>query len=100
MLPFEFHPLAEKDLAKEIGHFESVQAGKGLELLVQIQKVIQQIQEFPESAPVSHGTVRSIVVKPSNRWEFTLHYRAKPDVIRILAVAHHKRQPFYWFGRR
>ena len=100
MLPYEFHPLAEKELAKEIEHYECAHAGKGLELLGEIEKALLQIREFPESAPTSRGAVRSIVVKPSSRWQFTLHYRAKPNVIRILAVAHHKRQPFYWFGRR
>jgi hypothetical protein len=32
--------------------------------------------------------------------EFTLFYSLRPDQIRILAVAHAKRRPFYWEDRR
>ncbi len=100
MLPYEFHPLAEKELAEEVAYYESLHPGKGIELLGQINKAIEQIREHPESAPKTGGSVRSVVVQPSNRWKFTLHYRAKPHLIRILAVAHQKRLPFYWFSRR
>lgn len=100
MLPYEFHPLAEQELAEEVRHYESLQPGKGIELLGQMSKAIEQIRLHPESAPKTLGLIRSIVIQPSSRWEFIMHYRAKPNRIRILAVAHQKRQPFYWFGRR
>ncbi|MBI5330205.1 MAG: type II toxin-antitoxin system RelE/ParE family toxin [Betaproteobacteria bacterium] len=83
-----------------MAYYESLQPGKGLELAEQIEAAIQHIQTFPESAPITRGSVRSIVVQPSSRWSYTLHYRAKTTYIRILAFAHQKRQPFYWFGRR
>lgn len=41
-----------------------------------------------------------MVVQPSSRWTFTIHYRFKPGLVRILAIAHQARQPFYWLGRR
>lgn len=100
MLQHEFHPLADKELDEAVEHYEAVEPGKGLELLQQVHVSIEQIRQFPESAPVGRGLIRSIVVQPSTRWSYTLHYRVKSEVIRILAVAHQKRQPFYWFGRR
>jgi len=100
MLPYVFHPFAEAELDEAVGYYEAIQPGKGLELVRQIGAAIEQIRGFPESAPITRGTVRSIIVQPSARWSYTLHYRIKPDGLRILAVAHQKRQPFYWFGRR
>jgi plasmid stabilization system protein ParE len=100
MLPYEFHPFAEQELNEAVEYYEALEPGKGLELLQQVHASIEQIRRFPESAPLSRGSIRSIVVQPSRRWSYTVHYRAKPEVIRILAVAHQKRQPFYWFGRQ
>jgi plasmid stabilization system protein ParE len=100
MLAHEFHPLAARELEEAVEHYESLEAGKGLELARQVRAAIAQVCEFPESAPIARGTIRSIVVQPGSRWEYTVHYRAKPTIIRVLAVAHQARQPFYWFGRR
>ncbi len=100
MLPYVFHPLADAELDEAVGYYEALQPGKGLEFAQQVESVIDQIRRFPDSAPLTRGTVRSIVVQPSSRWSYTLHYRVKPEGLRILALAHQNRQPFYWFGRR
>ncbi|HEX4956414.1 MAG TPA: type II toxin-antitoxin system RelE/ParE family toxin [Thermoanaerobaculia bacterium] len=100
MLPYQFHPLAEVELDEAVAYYEAIQPGKGLELARQIGAALEQVRAFPESAPITRGTVRSIVVQPSGRWSYTVHYRVKPTGLRILAVAHQKRQPFYWLARR
>lgn len=100
MLACVFHPLAATELDEAVGHYEGIQTGKGLELAFQVQAAIEQVCKFPESATITRGSVRSIVVQPASRWSYTVHYRTKPGVIRVLAVAHQSRQPFYWFGRR
>ena len=88
------------ELDAAVAYYEAVQPGKGLELARQVRAAIEQLRMFPESAPVARGAVRSIVVQPTSRWSYTLHYRVRPTGIRILAVAHQKRQPFYWVTRR
>jgi len=100
MLSYEFHPLAEAELDAAVGYYEALQPGKGLELAREKQTAIEQLRRFPESGPVARGSVRSLVVQPSSRWSYTVHYRIKSAGLRILAIAHQKRQPFYWFGRR
>jgi len=100
MLSYEFHPLAERELDEAVAYYEAVAPGKGLELARQVRSAILQVCEFPDSAPITRGSIRSIVVQPDARWDYTVHYRAKPTHIRVLAVAHQARQPFYWFGRR
>lgn len=100
MLAYVFHPLAEAELDEAVSYYENIQPGKGLEFARQVHTAIQQIRAFPQSAPATRGTVRSLVVQPSARWSYTLHYRVTPECLRILAIAHQKRQPFYWFRRR
>lgn len=100
MLPYVFHPLAERELDEAVEYYEGILPGKGLELARDVRSAILQVCELPESAPVSRGAVRSIMVQPDNRWSYTVHYRVKSSHIRVLAVAHQARQPFYWFGRR
>jgi len=97
MLGYRFHPLAERELDEAVNHYEGLAPGKGLELALQVQSAISRVREFPDSAPVSRGKVRSVIVPG---WEYTVHYRVKSTHIRILAVAHQARQPFYWLGRR
>lgn len=99
MLPYEFHPLAETELDKAVAYYKAVEQGKGFELFNRIQVSIEQIRQYPESAPISRGSVRSFIIQPTQKWSYTLHYRATSDIIRILALAHQKRQPFYWLER-
>ena len=100
MLSYEFHPLAVRELDEAVEHYEDVSPGKGLELARQVHAAILRVREFPESAPRSRGNIRSVVVQSDSRWDYTVHYRVKSTHIRVLAVAHQARQPFYWFGRR
>lgn len=100
MLLYEFHPLAERELVNAVEHYEALAPGKGLELAEQVQVAIQRICEFPDSALLTRRAIRSLVVQPSTRWHFTIHYTVIPAHIRVLALAHQARQPFYWLGRR
>lgn len=69
MLSYEFHPLAEQELVEAVAHYEAIAPGKGLELARQVRSAILQVCEFPDSAPISRSTVRSIVVQPDSRWD-------------------------------
>lgn len=55
-----------------------------------------QLLAHPESAPVVRGTVRR---KLLHRFPYSLLYTLRPGEIRILAVMHQSRRPFYWWGR-
>ena len=99
MLSYVFHPLAESELDEAVEHYESVQRGKGLELLDAVESALEHIRSFPKAAPRTRGTIRSKILLPRLRWHYTIHYRLRRDTIRVLAFAHQKRQPFYWLGR-
>jgi len=92
--------LAEHELQATVDFLESERPGTGFELASAVETAIMQACQFPESAPLARGQVRAKLVLPSSRWPYTVFYRIKPDHIRVLALGHHRRQPFYWLGRR
>jgi plasmid stabilization system protein ParE len=64
--------------------------------MVEVQKAVDQILEYPESAPEILGGVRD---KVTLRFPYSLMYRIVDDVVIILAVAHHRQRPEFWIDR-
>jgi len=64
--------------------------------MASVQDAIDQIVEFPESAPVIRGHIRGKVI---SRFPYTLMYRVEDDDVLVLAVAHQKQHPEYWIDR-
>ena len=64
--------------------------------LAAVQNAVDQVLEFPQSAPVVRGHVRGKVV---SKFPYTLMYRVDGDKVVILAVAHQKQRPEYWVDR-
>ena len=92
-----FTPQARRELDEAADYYEAESPGLGLAFLSAIEEALEQILEYPESAPVSRGTVRR---KGLRRFPYDLLYSIRPGSIRILAVMSQKRRPFYWWGRR
>ena len=61
-----------------------------------IDVALAGLREQPKSAPIVRGTIRC---KPIRRFPYSLLYTLRPGEIRILAVMHQSRRPFYWLGR-
>ena len=73
--------------------------GMGLELIAAVRDAIVRIAERPHTWPVVTGGdgARSYLVK---RFRLRVVYVELDHEIRILAVAHQRRAPGYWRGRR
>lgn len=63
----------------------------------ELKREIALIEQFPEAAPVVGRAVRRKVLR---RFPYSLFYVIESDRLRVLAVAHHSRDPEYWRGRR
>lgn len=97
MIPYAFHPDAEVELDHAARYYESRSAGLGTGLAQEVERTIALIREFPESGRSAGSNRRRIRVA---RFPYTIVYRADPDRIVILAVAHQRRRPGYWRARR
>ena len=91
-----FHPDAEAELT-DAADFYALQ-GPGLEasFIAEIERALAQIVRFPEAAPPIRGRLRSKVLSGC---PFLIVYALTDAQIRVLAVAHEKRRPYYWRGR-
>jgi len=91
------HEAAEAEINEAADFYDVQSPGLGSVFIDEMQRAIGRIAEFPEAAPFVRGRVRK---RPIVKFPYSLVYSVRPDEIRILAVAHPKRRPFYWRGRR
>jgi plasmid stabilization system protein ParE len=95
--PFSIHEAAEAELNEAAEFYDLKNPGLGTVFIDEVQRGIEIISEFPEAFPLVRGCVGK---KGLIRFPYSLVYSVRPNEIRILAVAHQKRRPFYWLGRR
>jgi toxin ParE1/3/4 len=92
-----FNVLADGELTDAVAFYELEAEGLGAALLDIVEDAVADLRKFPESGEVLKGSYRRKVLR---RFPFSLIYRINDREVRILAVMHHKRRPFYWQGRR
>jgi len=91
------HEAAEVEINEVADFYDLVNPGLGTVFINEIHRTIQNIDMFPEAALIVQGRVRKKVLL---KFPYSLIYSLRPDEIRILAVAHQKKRPFYWHCRR
>jgi toxin ParE1/3/4 len=92
-----FHPLAEQELIDAAVYYEEENQGLGLEYLSVVEHAANLLTRYPNVGSVVRGSIRRLILP---RFPYSLLYRVvDKEIIRILAVAHHKRKPRYWVDR-
>ena len=92
-----FHPDAESEMDEAAEFLDRESPGLGVAFLSAVQRAVDQIRSSPESAQLIQGRVRrELVVK----FPYSVVYSVRGTQIRLLAVAHQKRRPYYWRSRR
>ena len=90
------HEAAESELNDAADFYDIACVNLGSVFIDEVQRTIKKISEFPEAAPVIRGQIRK---KPIAKFPYSVIYSIHLDEIRILAIAHQKRRPFYWRSR-
>lgn len=96
-LRFSIHEMAEAEINEAADFYDLEDPGLGSVFIDELERGIESIYQFPEAARLVRGRVRK---KPLVRFPYSLVYSVRSDEVRLLAVAHQKRRPFYWSGRR
>lgn len=91
------HEAAEAEINEAADFYDIESPGLGGAFIDEIDRAICHIIKFPGAAPVAASQVRKKVLL---RFPYSMLYSVSSDEIRVLAVAHQKRRPFYWHGRR
>ena len=95
-LPIVVHEAADAEINEAAAFYDIESHGLGDSFLDEIAKSLDQIVEFPESATLLTDTVRKKVLA---NFPYSVLYDICRQQIRVLAIAHHKRRPFYWHSR-
>jgi toxin ParE1/3/4 len=90
------HPAAQQEIVEAASYYDSEGPGLGSAFLRDFEQAAGQIRALPESSPLVREHARQ---KSMARFPYAVVYSLLDDDILILAVAHHRRRPFYWQGR-
>ena len=91
-----FHTEAEAEMNEAADYLNSESTGLGEIFLDDIQHAIDLITSHPEIAAIIKGHVRRKLLR---KFPYSLVYSVVGEEIRILAVMHQHRRPFYWKHR-
>ena len=96
-MSYFFHPAAEGEHLESVAFYESRLAGLGASYLAEFEKTMLRVCEAPQRYSVEkQPNVRRARMK---RFPFTIFFRESSSAIQVLAIAHNRRRPRYWFGR-
>lgn len=90
------HETADIEINEAADFYDLISPGLGSVFIEEVQRAMESIYQFPDAAPPVRGQVRK---KLLHKFPYSLIYSVRPEEIRILAVAHQKRRPFYWSHR-
>lgn len=84
---------AERELDDAVDWYQSQQEGLQRQFLNEFRSAVRRISAQPDLyVEIRPDTRRGLL----NRFPFSIIYEQSGDILRILAVAHQHRKPFYW----
>lgn len=99
-LRYDFLPQAESELAEAITWYDAAESGLGIELAIELERVIQLLLDNPFAGKMAQlptqVAYREILL---HRFPYRIVYRVEQDCILIVACAYQGRRPGYWQNR-
>jgi len=92
----QFHPEAEAEFIAAAQYYEGQAENLGFDFISAVERSYQRLMTFPESGHPFGRRLRRVLVPG---FPYGLLYRANPDRIFVVAVAHVRRRPGYWRHR-
>ena len=93
----EFHPAAEQEFSASVDWYEVRAPGLGAQMRNEVGRAIVLLCDRHTLGIPFGNAMRQL---PLRRFPYTLIYRISGDNLRIIAIAHSRRRPGYWSGRR
>ena len=69
----------------------------GLAFLAEFERGVSAIMADPKVGAVFRGTRRRYLLR---RFPYSIIYQVSAEELRVIAVAHQRRRPGYWVGRK
>ena len=93
----ELHPEAKLEFSESALFYELREPGLGHRFVNEIERGIRLLSSHTEIGQRINSDLRCLVL---DDFPFYLIYKIRPDRIWILAVAHQRRRPGYWWERK
>lgn len=95
--PYSFHETARIEFDEAADYYDAEHRGLGLLYINGVSRAVTQIRQFSESCEVVRARNRAKLV---DGFPYSVIYSFVDAHVRVLAIAHHRRRPFYWSGRQ
>lgn len=87
---------ADAEFRESARYYEDKAQGLGITFITEVHRATAIVASQPSIGSPVDDELRKFVLR---RFSYNLIYSIEGDEVVIIAVAHHKRRPFYW-GRR
>jgi plasmid stabilization system protein ParE len=91
-----FGPVAQRELVAASDFYEAQRPGLGHEFLDEVHRHVVLLKEHPRLGRHLFSERRMLML---NRFPYRLVYVQEDQLIRIIAIVHASRRPFYWRHR-
>jgi plasmid stabilization system protein ParE len=92
-VPYSFHEVALFELNEAAAYYDTEHLGLGHQFLDRVVHAVRHVCQHPESCAVVRGRTRKMLVDGFPYW---VVYSLVDGHVRVLAIAHQRRRPFYW----
>jgi len=92
-------PDAEAELQSAAVWYEGKRRGLGVEFVALVDQALQAIVENPQAFAIWLPN-RPYRKHPLKRFPYVVFFAVDSAAVEIVAIAHVKRRPGYWLGRR
>jgi toxin ParE1/3/4 len=92
---------ATRELVLAAAWYEEKQEDLADSFVEQIKRAMGKITEWPARFPRMHLPSTKLVIRRAlvEKFPYALVYVELSEEVRVIAVAHCKREPFYWLSR-
>ena len=96
MKAYRYLEEADREFQEHIGYFAGVSRTVALRFVDEVEAAVKEIRRYPQiGAPMT----RNIRKRVLTGFKYSILYVDAPGEIIIVAVAPHRRRPFYWRKR-
>lgn len=92
----EFHPEARAELVDAASWYAARNHAAAKRFESQIESKLLLVMERPERWPFYEAGTRRILLE---RFPYSIIFISSDEVIQVIAIMHHKREPGYWLDR-
>jgi hypothetical protein len=87
------HKLAKTELLKSRDYYDEIICGLGEHFIDEFEASLDKIKANPTLYPQTINDIRKCNLKI---FPFSIYFDIKNNIIRVLAVSHQQRKPYYW----